>query len=322
MSAHIAIIGAGIVGVSTAVWLQRAGYDVTLIEREQAAGEAASYGNAGVLASSAIVPLSVPGLLRKAPKMLLDRDEPLFLKWSYLPRLSPWLHRFLQHANAQEAQRITAGLAALISDSLADHQALAQGTGAERWLHASDYLYLYRSRAEFDAEGFEWALRRQHGFAWDEMEGMGFRTFDPVFSPEMGFAIRMGNHGRISDPGAYVKALAAHVVAQGGRIMRAEVSDIVRENGRVIGLRASGETLPCDATVLAGGAWAQDLARRMGVRVPLETERGYHLELIEPSFMPRAPVMIAAGKFVITPMEGRLRLAGIVEFGGLSAPPS
>ncbi len=322
MTAHVAIIGAGIVGVSTSIWLQRAGCRVTLVEREADAGEGASYGNGGVLASCAMVPVTVPGLIGKAPKMLLSRDEPLFVKWRYLPRLAPWLRRFLSHANAEDTRRIAAGLAALIGDSPTEHQALAAGTGAERWLIPSDYLYLYRNRAEFEAEGFAWSLRAAHGIGWDELEGMDFRTFDPVFSPDYAFAIRMGEHGHISDPGAYVKALAADVVARGGRLIRAEVSDVIREGGRVTGLRAQGETLPCDAVVLAAGAWSAGLARQMGVKVPLESERGYHLELIEPSFMPRAPVMISAGKFVITPMEGRLRLAGIVEFGGLSAPPS
>ncbi len=322
MSAHVAIIGAGIVGVSTAIWLQRAGYNVTLIERETAPGEAASFGNGGVLASSAIVPVSVPGLLAKAPKMLLSRHAPLFLKWPYLPRLTPWMLRFLRHANARDTARIAAGLAGLIGTSAADHQALAEGTGAERFVLPGDYLYVYRNRAAFAAERYEWSLRRAHGFDWDELEGMDFRTYDPVFSPDLGFAIRLRGHGRISDPSAYVKALAAHVVVQGGRFLQGEVSDVVREQCRVTGLRIGGETLSCDAMVLAAGAWSKGLARQLGLHVPLESERGYHLELIEPSFMPRAPVMISSGKFVVTPMEGRLRLAGIVEFGGLKAGPS
>ncbi len=322
MSRHIAIIGAGIVGVSCAIWLQRAGYNVTLIEREEAAGEATSYGNGGILAASAIVPVTQPGLLAKAPKMLLSRNQPLFLKWPYLPRLTPWLLRFLRHANARDTERIAGALAAIVSTSLTDHQALAEGTGAERWLMPSDYLYLYKDRHSFEHDAYSWALRRAHGFRWQELEGMDFRTFDPVFSPDLGFAARMGDHGYISDPGAYVKALAAHVVARGGRLLHGEVSDIIRENGRVCGLRIGGKTLACDAVVLAAGVWAKRLAESLGLKVPMESERGYHLELIEPSFMPRAPVMVSAGQFVMTPMEGRLRLAGIVEFGGIKAAPS
>ena len=96
----------------------------------------------------------------------------------------------------------------------------------------------------------------------------------------------------------------------------------MREGGRVTGLRAGGETIACDVAVLATGAWSGPLAGKFGIKVPLESERGYHLELWEPSVMPRATVMVASGKFVATPVDGRLRLAGIVEFGGLDAPPS
>ena len=318
---RVAIIGAGIVGVASAIWLQRDGHEVVLIDRA-GPGEGASFGNGGVLAACSIVPVTVPGLFMKAPRMLLDPGQPLFLKWSYLPRLAPWLIRYLKHATASEASRIAAALAPLIGDSLADHQALAEGTGAERWIVPSDYLFIYRDRGHFEADAFGWGLRKAHGFVWDELEGPAFQAYDPAFSPTLGFAARLGGHGRIADPGRYVKDLAHHVVQRGGRLIEAEVTDVVREDGRITGVRAGGDTIPCDAAVLSAGAWSRPLARTVGLEVPLESERGYHLELWEPSLVPRAPVMIAAGKFVATPMEGRLRLAGIVEFGGLEAPPS
>lgn len=317
----IAIIGAGIVGVSTAIWLQRDGHKVILIDREgPAAG--ASHGNGGVLASCSIIPVAVPGLLRKAPGMLFSPDQPLFMKWSYLPKLMPWLVSFLKTTNETAVRRRAAALAPIIGDSLADHQALAAGTGAEKWIEPSDYLFLYRDRAHYDSDALGWSVRKEHGFAWEILEGEAFRAYDPIFAQTIGLAARVGDHGRIRDPGAYVKALAAHAEAQGAKVIRAEVTDFVRENGQVTGLRAGGETIACDAVVLCTGAWSKMLAAKLGLKAPLESERGYHLELWEPSVMPRAPVMVASGKFVATPMEGRLRLAGVVEFGGLDAPPS
>ena len=119
-----------------------------------------------------------------------------------------------------------------------------------------------------------------------------------------------------------MKDLARHAEEHGGRILKAEVEDVARENGRVTGVRAAGETIACRDVVIAAGVWSTPLARKLGVDVPMESERGYHLELWDPDRMPRSPVMIASGKFVATPMEGRLRLAGIVEFGGLDAPAS
>ncbi len=317
----IAIIGAGIVGVSAAVWLQRDGHDVILIDKAGPA-EGTSHGNGGVLASCSIVPVTVPGLLRKAPRMLFSPSEPLFMKWGYLPKLVPWLTRYLSHAKADEVDRIAAALTPIIGDSLNDHKALAEGTGAEKWLVPSDYLFLYRDRAHFEGDAFGWGIRRKHGFQWDELEGQALQDYDPVFSRDISFATRLADHGHITDPGRYVKDLAAHVEANGGRILRAEVEDIARDAGKVTGVRAGGETIACDTAIVSAGVWSGPLAKRLGISVPLESERGYHLELVGPSAMPRSPVMVASGKFVATPMDGRIRLAGIVEFGGLDAPPS
>lgn len=317
----VAIVGAGIVGVSAAVWLQRDGHDVILIDKA-GPGEGTSYGNGGVLASCSIVPVTTPGLIRKAPRMLLDPGQPLFLRWGYLPRLLPWLRRYLSHANAADTARIAAALAPIVGDSLSDHQALAAGTGAEKWIRPSDYLYVYNDRAHFEGDAFGWGLRRDHGFTWEVLEGPAFQAYDPGFAPDLGFAARLDDHGRIADPGQYVKELAAHVKANGGREIRALAEDVVRDGGQVTGVRASGETIPCDAVLIATGVWSKPLAAKLGVRVPLESERGYHLELWAPNFMPKAPVMIASGKFVATPMDGRLRLAGVVEFGGLTAEPA
>lgn len=317
----VAVIGAGIVGVSTALNLQRDGHNVILIDRLGPA-EGTSYGNAGVLASCSVVPVTTPGLIRKAPSMLLDREQPLFLKWHYLPKLLPWLIRYLRHANPADTKRIAAALFPIVGGSLEEHQALAAGTKAEKWIVPSDYVFIYRDRQHFEEDAFGWGLRRDHGFTWDELEGPALETYDPLVSKALGFAVRVLGHGRIADPGQYVKDLAAELVSHGGRLLTADVSDILREAGQVTGVRVGGETVACDAAVLAAGVWSGALAQKLGVNVPLETERGYHLELWEPSAMPRAPSMIASGKFVATPMDGRLRLAGIVEFGGLKAAPS
>ncbi|WP_037315787.1 NAD(P)/FAD-dependent oxidoreductase [Ruegeria halocynthiae] len=317
----IAIIGAGIVGVSTAIWLQRDGHNVILIDKA-GPGEGASHGNGGVLASCSIIPVTVPGLLKKAPGMLFNPTQPLFLKWGYLPKLLPWLLRYMKHANASDVERIAAALTPIVGDSLNDHRALAAGTGAEKWIIPSDYLFLYESRKHFEGDALGWDIRRKQGFTWEELEGQAFHDYDPVFSKDIGFAAKLGDHGHITDPGRYVKDLAAHVQASGGQFIRAAVDDVVRENGKVTGIRAGGETIACDTAIVTAGVWSGPLAQKLGVSVPLESERGYHLELVEPSAMPKSPVMVASGKFVATPMDGRIRLAGIVEFGGLDAPPS
>src|SRR5690606_2113486 len=297
------------------------GHRVILIDRE-GPGAGASHGNGGVLASCSVVPVTVPGLVRKAPRMLFSPNQPLFLKWRHVPRLLPWLINYLGHSTAAAVRHRAAAMSRLVGDSLADHQALAAGTGAEKWVVPSDYLFLYRDRAHYGSDAFGWSVRRETGIEWDLLEGGALRAYDPALGPTIGLAARCAGHGRISDPGAYITALAAHAETQGARFLRASVDGFVRDNGRITGVRAGGETIGCDAVAIATGAWSKPLAAMLGLKVPLESERGYHLELWDASVMPRAPVMVAAGKFVATPMDGRLRVAGVVEFGGLEAPPS
>ena len=317
----IVIIGSGIVGVSTAIWLQRDGHKVILIDKEgPAAG--ASYGNGGVLASCSVVPVTTPGLISKAPKMLFDPNQPLFLKWAYLPKLAPWLIKYLGHANKADAAKTAQAMAPIVSDSLTDHLSIAEGTGAEKWILPCDYLYVYDSRTHFEKDAFGWSLRAANGFCWEEFGPEAFASYDPSFSKSLKFAVRMKNHGRIIDPGEYVRSLAQHVVSQGGLSIKGTFEDFVIVDQTVTGVRVDGQTLNCDAAVLATGVWSKPLSKKLGLNVPLESERGYHLELWDPNFMPRAPVMVASGKFVATPMDGRLRVAGVVEFGGLKAGPS
>ena len=321
MTISVAVIGSGIVGVSTALWLVRDGHSVTLIDRS-GPGEGASFGNGGVLAGCSIVPVTVPGLIRKAPRMLMSPDQPLFLRWAYLPRMVPWLSGYLSNANERDVRRIAAALLPIVRDSLADHRALADGTRAERWIVPSDYLFIYESRAHFERDAFGWSIRRDAGFEWEELEGEDLHAYDPSFSRRLKFAVRLENHGRISDPARYVKDLAAEAEAGGARILKAQVEAVSLADGAVTGVRADGQTIPCDSMVLATGAWSAPLGRQLGMKIPIESERGYHIDFWSPSVTPRSPVMIADGKFVITPMEGRLRAAGTVEFGGLDAPPS
>ncbi|WP_340109283.1 NAD(P)/FAD-dependent oxidoreductase [Pikeienuella sp. HZG-20] len=317
---HVVIVGAGVVGAATAIWLQRSGARVTLIDREgPAAG--ASWGNAGVLAAASVAPVTVPGLLAKAPAMLLDPMKPLFLRWSYLPRLLPFLRAYLSHADDEKVERISIALTELLGDAAEQHLALAAETGAERFVKPGDYLFGYASRAAFKADAYAWRLRARRGFAFEELDAEALAAFDPALDGRLGYAVRCPGHGMISDPGAYVQALHAHVVASGGAALTATVTDIRVENGRATGVVADGALVEADDVVLTSGAWSGSFAKTLGVRMPLETERGYHIEFHNPSIRLRAPVMVAAGKFVATPMEGRLRCAGVVEFGGLAAPP-
>ncbi len=321
MSQKVVVIGAGIVGVSAGIWLRRFGADVTIIDRA-APGTGTSHGNAGVLAACAMVPVTTPGLLAKSPAMVMNRDFPLFLRWRYLPRLLPWLRRYMAHANDADTRRIAQALAPIVSDSVDQHKRLTEDLGLGHWVTQSDYCFAYRDRAAFDAESYTWALRAEAGFHPRLIEGGEVGEYEPALGPDITCIAALKDHGYIKDPGGYVTALADAFKGLGGTIMQADVTDFDLVGDRITAVRTSRGTVACDAAVLATGVWSKPLMKKLGLNVPLESERGYHIVFKDAAGGPVRPTMIAAGKFVATPMAQGLRCAGVVEFGGLKAGPS
>ncbi len=318
----VAVIGAGMLGVSTAIWLQRAGHEVSLIDREGVAA-GASYGNAGILACSGIIPVTTPGLLFKAPRMLLDPNQPLFLKWSYLPRILPWLVKFLKKANTKDMNHIVSELHKVMYDSVDQHLALAKGTAAERFIQPYSYVHGFTNKAHFKKDEKYFNILRRHGYELIEMQPDEIADFDPALKDKFGYAIRSASDGKITDTGAYIHALADDFESKGGKIIVGEVSEMVLEKGWATGVRfVDGMVMDSDQIVISSGAWSANLTKKLGLNIPLETERGYHLEFVNPNIELKSPVMVTTGKFGMNSMEGRLRCAGIVELGGLEAKPS
>ncbi|MFO7758365.1 MAG: FAD-dependent oxidoreductase [Roseovarius sp.] len=320
-SRKIIVIGAGICGVSSAIWLRRAGHAVTLLDREYP-GAGASQGNAGLLAGWGIVPVNTPGLISTALGYLRDPNAPLFVQWSYLPRMLPWLWQFARNANPRDTARMVAGLIPLVGDSVDQHRALVRGTRAEKWLATSDFGYAYDSRAAFDADAQAWRLKREAGHVPELVHGCAVREVEPMLGPATQCLALLKGHGHILDPGAYMTDLARVLETEGGQVVQATVQDITLEGGRIAQLETDCGPMPCDAAVLTAGIWSKPLMRKLGLRVPLEAERGYHLHFNEPSQKPRHPLMIARGKFAVNPMAHGLRCAGTVELGGTAAGPS
>ncbi|MCB2103051.1 MAG: FAD-dependent oxidoreductase [Rhodobacterales bacterium] len=318
---RVIVVGAGIVGVACAIHLRRQGCDVTLVDRDEP-GQGASFGNAGVLACCSVVPVTTPGIWKKAPGMVLDPDGPLFLRWSYMPRLLPWLMTYLSSATVEHVTAVSKALAPLLFDAVDEHKALAaDGPGAPHVREAL-YHYLYADKAAYEGDAFGWGLRRDRGYAWEVIDGAALREVEPHLAPGYACAVRLRGHGYISLPGDYVQALARAFADAGGRVVKARVTGIQAPPDGPARVAVDGDVLEADAVAVCAGVWSRALAEGLGLRVPMETERGYHLHIEDPSITLNGPIMDTAGKFVATPMDGGLRVAGVVEFGGLDAPPS
>ena len=305
---HIVVVGAGIVGAASAIWLRRAGLEVTLVDKG-APGMGASYGNACILARSAIVPVTTPGLIPKGPRYLFDPNFPLFMRWSYLPKLLPWLAKYLKNANDADTRRISKGLATVVGDSVEQHKALTDGMPAAKWIQDSEYNFVYRDRAAFEADAYTWALRGEAGFVPEIIEGDAVREREPILSPDMRLLAVNKDHGFILNPGSYVQDLVTQFEGMGGRFLQAEVKDFELMGGQVTAVATDQGRLVCDKAVLSAGVWSGALMKKLGLEVPLEAERGYHIIFKNPSQRPNNPMMLTEGKFVATPMDQGLRCA-------------
>jgi D-amino-acid dehydrogenase len=317
---RVVVIGAGMVGISAASFLCRDGHEVTVID-PAGPGEATSFGNAGCLNGSSVVPISMPGTIRNAGRWLFDPLGPLSLRWSYLPQLAPWLVRFARAGRPEAVRKTAHALRALLGPSLECLAPLVKNAGAEHLVHRRGHLVVYRSDAAFAKERAQWELRRATGVTWDVLGPSELRQLEPALSKDYVRGVFIAENGHTSDPHRLVTLLADALVRDGGEIRRARATGFALDGARLRAVETDAGAIAADAAVVAAGAWSKHLARALGEPVPLETERGYHLMLRDPEAAPRIPTSDADGKFVATPMDGGLRFAGTVEFAGLDAPP-
>jgi D-amino-acid dehydrogenase len=316
----VVVIGAGIVGLACATYLQRDGRKVVIVD-PGGPGEGASHGNAGGLNGSSIVPVAMPGVLAKVPHWLLDPEGPLSIRLRYLPQLLPWLYRFVRAGRPELVRAQARALRSLLAPTVDMHRALAASVGAADLIQRSGLLIVYRSDTSFAAEAEAYRLRADNGVKIDELSQDELRQIEPTLSPAYTRARFISENGYVRNPLRLSRALAEALVAGGGEIRRERAEGFGFADGKVEAVLTSAGRIPASAVVLAAGAHSKPLAARLGEKVPLDTERGYHAMIKAPEVAPRLPVMDAEAKFVATPMEDGLRMAGTVEFAGLEAPP-
>jgi D-amino-acid dehydrogenase len=319
---HAVVIGQGVVGCAVAIESIRAGMRVTLIEPELAGGEhATSYGNSGWLSSHSVLPPALPGAWRKVPGWLADPLGPLAVRWRYLPRAMPWLLRYLASGWTEERVQRTAGaLRTLLREAPSLHRQLAIEASVPHLIEQRGLLHVYRSRAEFESEALGWRVRARTGVQWEEWDAAALREREPDLSPRYALGIFVAEAGSCRDPGAYVAALAEHARASGASVVRARAEGFRIEDGRLRAVLTQDGEIACDAAAICAGARSAELAACVGSTVPLESERGYHVQIQGATRGPRTPMMAADGKLIAHWMDGRLRAGGQVEIAGLGAP--
>ena len=319
---HAVVIGAGAVGCATAIEAIRAGMRVTVIEPgDPGSPHATSYGNSGWLSTHSVIPPALPGAWRKVPGWLVDPLGPLSVRWRHLPKALPWLLRYLASGWTEaRVQRTADALRVLLCDAPALHQRLAAEAGVPHLIEHRGLLHVYRNRQEFEGEALAWRVRARTGVQWTEWDEATLRAREPDLDPRYTFAILVGEAGHCRDPGAYVAALARHAQSLGARFVPTRAQGFRIEEGHLRAVLTEDGEIACNAAAICAGIRSAELAAAVGSPVPLDSERGYHVQVKNPPGGPRTPMMVADGKLIVHWMDGGLRAGGQVEFAGLAAP--
>lgn len=315
---EIAIIGAGVVGLTIALELVEAGREVVLVDPGQP-GMGASYGNAGTIAGYATSPVGTPDVLRSLPSLMFSRTSPLAIRHRALPELAPWLLRFLWQSRPAAASRNARAIAALLADAGERWDDLALQVKGAGILQRRGCLYLYETRQALAAAEAEMAGRRALGVEVDLIGPDRLAELEPNLPPAAGAAYFTGATF-LDDPGRMMGLIAATVLGK-ARHLQARAERLTRGPDGVV-IEGPGLHLHARRVVIAAGAHSRALARQAGDRIPLDTERGYHVEWDMAEPLLSRPTCPTARGFYFCPMAGRLRVAGTVELGGLRLPPS
>ncbi|AGB74246.1 MULTISPECIES: NAD(P)/FAD-dependent oxidoreductase [Rhizobium] len=315
----VIVIGAGVIGLSTAIAAQKRGLQVVVLDREgPAAG--ASAGNAGAFAFTDILPLASPGILKKAPRWLLDPLGPLSVPPAYALQIAPWMFRFWRACQPSRVAHSIAAQTSLMDLSKAELEPFLAATDTLSMLRKEGNLQVYESEAEFRASLPGWDARRNHGIEFQHLKADEMTAIQPGLASRFILGTFTPGWYSIADPKLYTLALAEHFRGCGGVIEMADISALRAIPAGVEVAASDGKLRQAGKVVLAAGAFSHRIAKTLGERIPLETERGYNTTLPADAFDLRTQITFGGHGFVVSKLSTGIRVGGAVELGGLELP--
>ncbi|HDV6320109.1 TPA: FAD-binding oxidoreductase [Burkholderia multivorans] len=316
------VIGGGIVGVCCALYLQRDGHAVTLID-PAAPGDSTAKWSCGQMAVSEIIPLSKPGILKKVPGWLLDQSGPLALRPGALPGILPWFFRFVASARHAKIVSIAQAMATLTHDVYTDYAPLLDACGDSALLGQHPVLEVFDDPAGIAHEQPHLELRQSLGFQSQRLTATEIGDLEPALAGRFRHGLLFPEWRAVNDTEGFIAALTASFEAQGGRRVRANAARIDEADGRATGVMlTSGEHIAAAHVVVAAGTGSRQFFGALGVRVPLEGIAGYQALLADPGVAFRHSVIYADGGFCFSPMTRGLQIGGTIEFAGRNAQPN
>ncbi len=316
----IIVIGAGVVGLSTALYLRRSGRDVVVIDPLPPPG-GASFGNAGMISADTSVPIALPGMLRKVPSWLADPLGPLAVRPSYFPRALPWLMKWIAAGRIQRVLEISDAMRALHKDAfLCWKEMLGPGNFSDL-VRPVGQVQVWEANGESSSAALERTLRERQGIPSQALGADDLRQMFPGISPAVRRGVLVPGNGYTVNPQRIVQTLHRLLLEAGGKLVPESVYKILPREGGGYDVMTNVGFHRAQQIVVAAGAYSLRLLAPLGIRVPLETERGYHVMLPTPNVSLTTTISNKSRSFGVTPMEHGLRVAGTVEIAGLDAPP-
>ncbi|RMI15236.1 FAD-binding oxidoreductase [Pseudoroseomonas wenyumeiae] len=319
-SPHAIVVGGGVAGLSAALNLLRLGQAVTLIDPLPSPG-GASFGNAGLVSADTVVPVALPGMLRKVPGWLNDPLGPLSVRPAYLPKAMPWLMKWVRAGRLERVQEIAKAMRALHINAFQDWKGLLGEATFRDLFRQNGQVQMWDSATETTTGRIERGLREAYGIRSEELSTDDLRQMFPGLARDVVRGVLIPGNGHIVSPPRLVRTMAELFRAEGGTVLAERALKLIPEEGGRWMVFTNIGNHRTDKVILAGGAWSGQLLEPLGIRVPLETERGYHVMLANPSIDLRYPILHKSRSFGMTPMEHGIRVAGTVEIAGLEAAP-
>lgn len=319
--ADVIVLGAGIIGVSAALQLQRRGRSVVLVDRRDA-GEETSYGNAGLIERSSVVPYGAPRELSKLMRYAFNLSADVRFDWLQMPRIAPWLWRFWRESAPKPLARAAADMQPLIERSVSEHEALMSEAGVLPQLRRAGWLEVYRSEKTFEHARGAAAALHQFGLNYEVLDRKALQQREPHLSDGLVGAVHWLDPATVADPGALVKAYASHFVDRGGLFLHGDARQLRQEETGWSIVTDSGRVEAAEA-VVALGPWTDTISRSLGYKIPLAMKRGYHVHFeTDADARLYHPIVDADGGFVLASMAKGIRLTTGVEFASRGSRPS
>jgi D-hydroxyproline dehydrogenase len=316
----IGIVGAGIQGISNALFLQKKGFNVTIFDRDEPGSPAASYGNAGHFSPYASVPINRPDVLSDVPAMLLSTTGPLALKWNYALKMLPWFLKFISNCTAKKMMHTAKNMHQILDLALPAYDELFDDIELEGLVEKKGILYIWNDQ-NLKSRELEINVRNELGVDQQEVTPKEIHDLEPNIKPiyHGGVYYQYGRHAR--NPKKILLKLYDLFLKKGGKFLKMNIKDIIFDDEKPI-IKNETQSFLFDKIVVACGSFSKKLTDNLDEKIPLDTERGYHVHFKDCDHLLSRPVIFQNRGFGITPMEQGLRVVGTVEFGGLDNPLS